>query len=142
MPLDDPLERRLSEAERVALLDLPLPAVFSTVATNGSVHSVPIHFVFIDDAFRFIAEGGSVKVLNARRTGRGTLCVTATVDGERRYVAAEGAVRIEDGIEQADLDALDRRYGRDPGSADDEAYADTVTLVLRPERWLGNADLD
>jgi hypothetical protein len=142
VPVDDPLERRLSDAERIALLDLPLPAVFSTVASDGSVHSVPIHFVFIDDEFRFIAETGSVKVRNARRTGRGTLCVTATVDGERRYVAAEGTVRIEDGIEQANLEGLDVRYGRDPGSVDDEAYTNTVTLVLRPERWLGNADLD
>jgi hypothetical protein len=142
MPSDEPLERRLSDAERFALLDLPLPAVFSTVGTDGSVHSVPIHFVFIDDEFRFIAESRSVKVRNAYRTGRGALCVATSVDGQRRYVTAEGPVRIEDGIEQADLEALDRRYGRDPGSADDDAYADTVTLVLRPERWLGNADLD
>ncbi|HET6712620.1 MAG TPA: pyridoxamine 5'-phosphate oxidase family protein [Actinomycetota bacterium] len=141
-PSDDPLDRPLADAERVALLDLPLPAVFSTVAADGSVHSVPIHFVFIDGEIRFIAEKGSVKVRNALRTGRATLCVTADVDGERRYVTVEGPVRIEDGLDQADLEALDLRYGRDSGSAADEEYADTVTLVVRPDRWLGRADSD
>ena len=132
----------MSNAERIALLALPLPAVFSTVTPDGFVHSVPIHFVFIDDEIRFIAESDSVKVRNVRRTGRATLCVTADVDGERRYVTVEGSVRIEDGLAQADLEALDRRYGRDPGSATDEGYADTVTLVVTPERWLGRADSD
>ena len=132
----------MTDAERRALLDLPYPAVFSTVAADGSVHSVPVHFVLMGSEIRFIAESGSVKVRNVRRTGRGTLCVTATVDRERRYVTVEGPVRIQDGIAQADLEVLDRRYGRDPGSADDEGYADTVTLVVRPERWLGRADSD
>jgi PPOX class probable F420-dependent enzyme len=124
------------------LLDLPHPAVFSTVSADGSVHSVPVHFVLIDGEIRFIAESDSVKVRNVRRTGRATLCVTATVDEERRYVTVEGPVRIQDGIAQADLEALDRRYGRDPGSVDDGGYADTLTLVVRPERWLGRADSD
>ena len=142
VPSDDSLDRPLADAERIALLALPLPGVFSTVAPDGSVHSVPIHFVFIDDEIRFIAESDSVKVRNARRTGRATLCVTTTVDEERRYVTVEGPVRIEDGLVQADLEALDHRYGRDSGSAADEEYADTVTLVVRPERWLGRADSD
>jgi PPOX class probable F420-dependent enzyme len=136
------LDRPLAEAERIALLDLPLPAVFSTLTPDGSVHSVPIHFMFISGEIRFIAERESVKVRNVRRTGRATLCVTATVEEERRYVTVEGPVRIEDGLAQGDLEALDRRYGRDSGSATDEEYADTVTLVVTPERWLGRADSD
>jgi PPOX class probable F420-dependent enzyme len=132
----------LTDAERIAILDLPLPAVFSTVSLDGSVHSVPIHFVFIDDEVRFIAESGSAKVRNARRTGRATLCVTATVEGERRYVSLEGSVRIEDELTQADLEALDHRYGGDSGSITDEEYADAVTLAVRPYRWLCRADID
>lgn len=141
-PFDDPLDRPLTDAEREALLSLPHPAVFSTVSADGSVHSVPVHFVLMDGEIRFIAESGSVKVRNVRRTGRATLCVTATVDEERRYVTVEGPVRIQDGIAQSDLEALDRRYGREPGTADDEEYAGTVTLVVKPERWLGRADSD
>ncbi len=132
----------MTDAERRALLELPHPAVFSTVSADGSVHSVPVHFVLMGGEIRLIAESGSVKVRNVRRTGRATLCVTATVDGERRYVTVEGPVRSQDGIAQTDLETLDRRYGRDPGSADDEQYADTVTLVVKPERWLGRGDSD
>jgi len=139
---DASLDHPLDDAERRALLDLALPAVFSTVAPDGSVHSVPVHYLFIGERFRFIAEDGSVKVRNARHSGRGTLCVTATVEGERRYVTAEGPVEIEEGVTQPDLDALDHRYQRESPSADDEAHAATVTVVLRPERWLGRADAD
>ena len=139
---DASLDHPLDEAERRALLDLALPAVFSTVAPDGSVHSVPVHYLFTDERFRFIAEDGSAKVRNARHSGRGTLCVTATVDGERRYVTAEGPVEIEERVVEVDLVALDRRYERESPSAEDEAYADTVTVVLHPERWLGRADAD
>ncbi len=134
------IDHPLDDAERRELLDLALPAVFSTVALDGSVHSVPVHYLFIGERFRFIAEDGSVKVRNTRHSGRGTLCVMATVKGERRYVTAEGPVEIEEGVAQADLDTLDRRYQRESPSADDEAYAATVTVVLHPVRWLGRAD--
>ena len=139
---DVALDHPLDHEERRALLDLALPAVFSTVAPDGSVHSVPVHFLFTEERFRFIAEDGSVKVRNARHSGRGTLCVVATVEGERRYVTAEGPVEIETSVVQADLDALDHRYRRESPSADDDAYAAAVTIVLHPERWLGRADAD
>ena len=92
VPSDDSVDRPLADAERIALLALPLPGVFSTVAPDGSVHSVPIHFVFIDDDRVHRSESDSVKVRNARRTGRATLCVTTTVDAEPRYVTVEGPV--------------------------------------------------
>jgi PPOX class probable F420-dependent enzyme len=141
--LPDPiLARRLAADELRALLDLALPAVFSTVAPGGWVHSVPVHFVVVDGEVRLIAERGSVKVRNVLRTGRATLCVVATIDDERSYVTVEGPARIEDGITQQDLDALDRRYGTGSAAADDEAYAESITLILRPERWIGWADRD
>lgn len=139
---DPILGRRLAAEELRALLDLALPAVFSTVTPGGRVHSVPVHFVVVEGAIRLIAERGSVKVRNVLRTGRATLCVVATIDGERSYVTVEGPVRIEEGIAQQDLDALDRRYGTGSAAADDEEYAGSITLVLRPERWIGWADRD
>jgi hypothetical protein len=83
-----------------------------------------------------------VKVRNVLRTGRATPCVVATIDGERSYVTVEGPARIEDGIAQQDLDALDRRYGTGSAAADGDDYAESITLVLRPERWIGWADRD
>ncbi|MDP9300239.1 MAG: pyridoxamine 5'-phosphate oxidase family protein [Actinomycetota bacterium] len=139
---DPILGRRLASEELRALLDLALPAVFSTVASGGWVHSVPVHFVVVEGEIRIVAERGSVKEGNVLRTGRATLCVVATVDAERCYVTVEGPTRIEDGIAQQDLDALDRRYGLESAAADDEGYAESITLVLRPDRWIGWADRD
>src|SRR6476620_2881172 len=113
---DGALDRPLDDAERRALLALPLPAVFSTVAPDGSVHSVPVHFVFIGELFRFIAASASVQVRTARTSGRGRVCGTATVDWGRRYVTAEGPVQSEGGVVQAVLDALDLRYQRESPS--------------------------
>lgn len=139
---DPILGRRLGSEERRALLERALPAVFSTVASGGWVHSVPVHFVVVEGEVRIIAERGSVKARNVLKTGRATLCVVATIDAERCYVTVEGSTRVEDGISQQDLDALDRRYGHESAAADDEEYAESVTLVLHPERWIGWADRD
>lgn len=139
---DPILGRRLSSEELRALLELALPAVFSTVSSEGWVHSVPVHFVLAEGDIRIIAERGSVKARNVLRRGRATLCVVATIDAERRYVTVEGPTRIENGIAQQDLDALDRRYGLESAAANDDEYADSITLVIRPERWIGWADRD
>jgi Pyridoxamine 5'-phosphate oxidase len=140
---DDVFGRRpLTEAERDELLDLPLPGVFSTIADEGWIHSVPVHFLPRDGALRFIGERDSVKYRNVRRTRRGTLCVATTVGVERRYVTVEGPVAIEDHVRQLDLAALDRRYGRESADPDDEAYDRSLTFVLRPERWIAWADAD
>jgi PPOX class probable F420-dependent enzyme len=136
------LGRRLPIGERDALLALPVPGVFSTITADGWVHSVPVHFFYGHDEFRFIAERDSVKVGNLRRTGRATLCVVATIDTERRYVTAEGPARIEERFTEDDLSALDERYGTGTGAADDDAYGGSITVVLRPERWIAWADID
>jgi hypothetical protein len=134
--------RRLSRTERLGLLDLAPPAVFSTIAPGGWVHSVPVHFTMAEEEIRMISECGSAKVRHVRRTGRATLCVVADVEDERRYVTVEGSARTEDAVTQNDLSAVDRRYRNDSGSVDDEAYVGSITLVLRPERWIGRADSD
>ena len=138
---DASVDHSLDDAERRALPNLALPAVFSTLAPDGSVHSVPAYFLFTDERFRFIAEDGSVKVRNARHSGRGTLCVTATVEANGG-TSPPRTVEIEGPVVEADLHSLDRRYGRESPSVDDEAYAGPVTVVLHPERWLGRADAD
>ena len=134
--------RQLTEAERDELLDLPLRGVFSTIADQGWIHSVPVHFLKGDGGLRFIAERDSVKYRNVRRTHRATLCVVTTVGAERRYVTVEGPVDIEDHVARSDLVALDRRYGRESADPDDDAYDGSLTFVLRPERWIAWADVD
>jgi hypothetical protein len=57
-------------------------------------------------------------------------------------VTVEGPVAIEDHVSEPDLAALDRRYGRESAEPGDEAYDGSLTLVLRPERWIAWADAD
>jgi Pyridoxamine 5'-phosphate oxidase len=143
-PRDDHGRRRLTPDERDALLDLPLTAVWSTLSASGWIHSVPVHFLPVDGELRVLTEWDSVKCRNARRTGRATLCVEATFDGrDRRYAMAEGPVRVERRVTPADVAALDRRYGRqDAGDFDAADYADSVMVVLTPERWIAWSDAD
>jgi len=141
-PSEEALGRRLSVAEREAVIALAVPGVFSTIAPDGWVHSVPVHFLYGPEGFRFIAERDSVKVRNVQRTGRATLCVVSTARADRRFVTAEGPAHIEERITDQDLTALDHRYGTDSGSAGDDGYRGSITVVLRPERWIAWADLE
>jgi Pyridoxamine 5'-phosphate oxidase len=141
-PDDTSGRRRLTRPECDQLLELPLPGIFSTIADEGWIHSVPVHFLPHDGGLRFIAERDSVKCRNVESSHRATLCVAATVGSERRYVTVEGPVDIEDHVSRTDLSALDRRYARESADPEDEVYDGSVTLVLRPERWIAWADFD
>jgi hypothetical protein len=134
--------RPLTKQEREELLGLPLTGVFSSITSAGWFHSVPMHFLPRDGELRMVAGRDSVKDRNVRRTGRATLCVATTVEAERRYASAEGSIRIKDRVTQRDLDALDRRYARESADPATGAYDQSVTLVLRPERWIAWADYD
>src|SRR5438093_13575851 len=88
--------RPLTGRERTQLLDLPLTGIYSTLTIDERIHSVPVHFLPIEEELRVLTEPESEKCRNTRRTGRATLCVETTVGGtDRRYVSAEGPVSIE-----------------------------------------------
>jgi len=136
--------RRLTEDESRQLLDLPLVGVLSTLVPDGRIHSVPVHFLQRGTELAILTEWSSVKCRNAVRTGRATLCVETTITGsDRRYVMAEGTVRIERPPAAADLKALDLLYGRqDFASSDSDLDGDAVMLVLNPEQWIAWSDQD
>ncbi len=98
--------RRLTAAEQEHLLTSPLPGVLSTLADEGWIHSVPVHFHMHDQEIRIIAEREAVKTRNVRRTGRATMCVAATIEDERRYVMLEGPDAIHDLVSDEDLELL------------------------------------
>lgn len=147
--MDDQLERdefgrrRLTDAERVDLLDLPLTAIWSTLTPAGRIHSVPVHFVSRAEQLRVLTESDSVKFRNALSSGRATMCVETTLDGtDRRYVSAEGPVSVEP-VTQSDLTALDRHYGRtDAATIDQTELTRSMMLVLTPEQWICWSDAD
>jgi hypothetical protein len=135
--------RPLTARERTQLLDLPLTAVYSTLTVDGRIHSVPVHFLPIEGELRILTGPESAKCRNTRRTGRATLCVETTVGGtDRRYVSAEGPVSIEQPVDVDHVTALDLRYGYDREELDPADLANSVMLVLRPERWIAWSDAD
>jgi len=134
--------RRLTAAEQQHLLTSPLPGVFSTLADEGWIHSVPVHFHLHDEEIRIIAERDAVKTRNVRRTGRATMCVAATIEDERRYVMLEGPVAIHDLVSDEDLELLDTKYGFERDETDAASFEGSVTLVLQPERRMAWADFD
>ena len=49
----DPNRRRLTRDEAVGLLSRPLVGVFSSLSESGWIHSVPVHFLYVEDQVRF-----------------------------------------------------------------------------------------
>ena len=136
--------RRLTQSERDDLLDGALTAIWSTLDDDGRIHSVPVHFLRRGAEICVLTEMVSVKCRNSLRSGRATLCVETTVGGtDRRYVMAEGPVRVEAPATVQDLVPLNRRYGRtDDDRADDATLVGSALLVLLPERWIAWSDAD
>jgi hypothetical protein len=140
----DPNRRRLTRDEAVELLSRPLVGVFSSLSEGGWIHSVPVHFLCVEDQVRFLAGAQDVKTRNAERTGQGTLCVEATEDNTRNYVLVSGPVTVRRPPEAADLRAPDESYSRDDFAEgwDDESFASAVMIVVTIERWIAWADWD
>jgi pyridoxamine 5'-phosphate oxidase-like protein len=134
--------RRLTAAEQEHLLALPVPGVLSTIADEGWIHSVPVHFHVHDQEIRIIAERDAVKTRNVGRTGRATMCVVTTGEDERRYVMLEGPVAIEERVSDEDLELLDTKYGFERDGDDAVSFQGSITLVMRPERRIAWADFD
>ena len=90
----DPNKRRLTRSEAIALLSRPLMGVFSSLSVGGWIHSVPVHFLYVEDQVRFLAGARDVKTRNVAQTGHGTLCVEATDGRIRSYVSVSGPVTV------------------------------------------------
>lgn len=138
---DEAGRRLLTENERDELLDQLLTGVWSTLTPSGRIHSVPVHFVRRGSQLRVLTSRHSVKTRNARASGRATLCVETTLDGtDRRYVTAEGPIRVQEPVLREDVLALAERYG--DHYADLDSYSEAVILVLDAERWIAWSDAD
>ena len=140
----DPNRRRLTRDEAIGLLSRPLVGVFSSLSEGGWIHSVPVHFLYVEDQIRFLAGARDVKARNAERAGQGTLCVETTEGNTRTYVSVSGPATVERPPDPTDLLALDQSYSRDDFAEgwDDEAFASAVTIVVTIERWIAWADWD
>jgi PPOX class probable F420-dependent enzyme len=124
--------------ERAAFLSAPRTGVLATVGRDGRVHAVPVWYSYDGADIRIITERGSVKHRNVVRTGRAALCIDDR--DTYHYVTAEGPVTVQDSVSYEERLALHTRY-RGPEAArrivDQGGHERMVTLVLRPERWIG-----
>lgn len=130
------MEGRLSHSKRDELLREPLTAILATERKAGGVHAVPVWFLYRGGELRVITGRDSVKLKNALRTARATLCVQRSRGDDLRYVTAEGAVRVEPCSieERRELWA----HYTDEATAAAMAAGDLsglCVLVLTPHRW-------
>jgi len=141
---DEAGRRRLTEHERDVLLDLPLPGVWSTLMPGGRIHSVAVHYVRRNGEFCILTGLDSVKARNALASGRATLCVEMVIDGsDRRFVTAQGPVRVEQPVTLEDVFALAERYGGHYATFPNlDSYHEDVILVLHAEQWIAWSDAD
>jgi len=141
----DENRRSLTRDECVELLSRPLVGVFSSLSTAGWIHSVPVFYRYVEDEIRTLAGIDSVKTRNVARSGQATFCVEVTDPGPvRMFVSVSGSVELRQPPPAEDLLALDEHYGRTDfaGGWDDDAFAASVMLLLRPQRWIAWADWD
>jgi PPOX class probable F420-dependent enzyme len=106
-------------------------ATLSTLGRGGRIHAVPVGFTVEGGIVRVIGTGGSQKFLNARRSGRATVC---SVD-RARWISFEGPVTVTDDPDAvAHAVALYAARYRQP-----RANPERVVLELTVERVLGSA---
>jgi PPOX class probable F420-dependent enzyme len=106
-------------------------ATLSTLGRGGRIHAVPVGFTVEGGIARVIGTGGSQKFLNARRSGRATVC---SVD-RARWISFEGPVTVTDDSDAvAHAVALYAARYRQP-----RVNPERVVLELTVERVLGSA---
>lgn len=109
-------------------------AWLTTLRGDGSPHTSPVWFLFIDETFWIASSTANVKVKNIRRDPRVSLAIDGT--GARPYVA-QGRVSVHEPIEELpDLVALlaEKYDGWD--AADETQDGPRVLLEVRVDRWL------
>lgn len=129
----------LTDAAR-RILDRRLYAVLGTENDDGSVHVVPVLFLFDQDGGHILVETAAAtrKARNIAARPRASLLVQTP---EAAWVSCAGPAALVRGAEGTRLsDSIRAKYLTDQGLKDCGsvlAELDDVTIVLTPSRWLG-----
>ena len=120
---------RMSEEEVQALLDECRRAQVGTINPDGSVHLVPLAFMWFDGRLAFWTDPASRKVKNLRRDPRITCLIeTGSKFEEFRAVQITGRATVIDDPETS-LRAGETLFFRYHGPLGDELKAAVVRLV-------------
>jgi PPOX class probable F420-dependent enzyme len=114
-----------------SLLDAPSPAVLTTYRKDGSAHTVPVWFRWVDDAFEVVIAKGDVKL---RHLARNPQCVLVVFEAVRPFRGLEvrGVAELVEGDVTSARAAIAGRY---LGVGDGERFAverrSTPGILLR-----------
>lgn len=108
-------------------------ATLSTLAADGSIHSVPVGFTLVDGLARVITRRGSVKVRNIRERGHATI---SQVDGGRWFTLIGTGTVLEDAASVAEAVELYAGRYRQP-----QPNPERVTIHIAVQRMMGSAGL-
>jgi PPOX class probable F420-dependent enzyme len=102
-----------------SLLEAPSPAVLTTYRKDGSAHTVPVWFRWVDDAFEVVIAKGDVKLQHLARDPR---CVLVVFEAVRPFRGLEvrGVAELVEGDATAARAAIAERY---LGAGDGERFA-------------------
>lgn len=128
-------------AKRDEFIGQPHTAVLSTVGKDGSVHAVPVWYLWDGTSFRISTLAGSQKHKNIERTGRASLCIDQRTGGPMKYVTGEGPVSFDRVTPEWRLELWSHYHGAEKAKQLLERAGDnsarSVLLVLSPEKWIG-----
>ena len=126
----------LTDAQQAFLRERP-HAIIATIMADGRPQLTPNWFLWDGARFWLSTLSWTVKVKNARRDPRVTLCIDGP-DRRTNYVQVFGTVEVVEGdVRERTLDLI-RKY--EPVDADalthwDGIKDDRVLLVVRPDRF-------
>lgn len=137
MPTQDPANvHALTDAQRAFLRERP-HAIVATIMPDGRPQLTPNWYLWDGELFWVSTLDWTIKVKNAKRDRRVTLCI----DGPARmtnYVQVFGTAEVVEGdVRERTLDLI-RKY--EPDESDVVAHwegikNDRVLLIVRPERF-------
>jgi len=126
----------MTPAELEAFLARPLVASFGTTSADGAPHATPVWFQYTDGRFYVWTDDNTVKLRNAQRDPRVTLCI-ATHDEPYRYVVVQGTAVVQRaGMVDRAVAIAQRYYGAERGREYGNLASDgkSVILAITPDR--------
>jgi len=118
--------------ELTEFLSRPNPAVVATVHDDGSPHTAPTWYDWIDGRVLLNMDESRVRLRHLRHNPRAALTVIGADDWYRHVSLIGPVVSIEPDSELADIDRLAVRYTGKPFRHRESAR---FSAWLEPERW-------
>jgi PPOX class probable F420-dependent enzyme len=131
----------MTKAEREAFLAGVHVGVVGVDDGDRGPLTVPVWYAYEPGGdVRFVTGGDSRKATRLAQAGRASLCAQSET-APYQYVTVEGPVTVQPGVDADERRAIAHRYlGAELGDAyiagTEEGVAGSVTVRLRPERWL------